>query len=170
MNSVYDPDPAIGGGTLAGFTQLAAIYNIYQVIRFRFRYEVANLETTEPVQFGFTMKDYQPSTVATTYALAQDLLEVAPTTGPHTCGVLAGNSTYKSRWFSIHPGAVVGNNLLYMSTAGYSSAINTNPSSIVWNSFVLMAEGPGATLPNGVILNLYMEFTTRFYSLSSTIL
>jgi hypothetical protein len=170
MNSAYDPDPAVGGGSLVGFTQLAAIYNIYQVIRYRFRYEVTSAEANQALQFGWCMRDYQPSTTATTYAMAQDLLEQSPTTGPHMVSQIAGQPVYRSPWYKIHPAAVVGNELLYMSTAGYSAVINSNPASVVWNSFVLMADGSSGTIPNGVVLTLFMEMTVRFYSASSQLL
>jgi len=169
MNSAYDPDPAVGGGSLAGFTQLAAIYNIYQVINFRFRFEVSTQEAAQSLQFGFTFKDWQPSSIITTYAEAQDALELAPTTGPHMVGVISGNSVYRSRWYSLHPGDVVGNKLLYMSTAAYSSVVTTNPSSIVWASLVLISDTSAGTIPNGIVLNMFMELTTRFYSQSSTL-
>jgi len=170
MNSAYDPDPLVGGGSLAGFAQMAAIYNIYQVVRFRFRFEIISQEAAQPLIIGFTMKDYQPSTTLTTYAACQDAMELAPTTGPHTLSIAtAGMPLYRSRWYSIHPGAVVGNMLLYMSTAAYSSVINTNPSSIVWCSLIVLAESSGGSILSGVQMSMYIEYTTKFYSQSSTL-
>jgi len=178
MNSVYDPDPAIGGGTVSGFSQFAAIWNIYRVDRMRFRYEVESMETTQPVQFYFTMKDYQPSTVLTTYALCQDAAEVSGATQPHVLGVLTGNNIYRSsngrnpdnQWTPwINPASILGDPLLYRASAGYSGQGLANPTSVIWLSFVLMADGPGGTMPNGVVLNIEMEFQTMWFSTVSTL-
>lgn len=178
MNSVYDPDPAIGGGTVSGFSQLIAIWNLWRVDRFRFRYEVVNQETANPLQFGFTMKDWQPSTVLTTYALCQDALEVAPSTGPHSLGVLSGNSVYRSggrgsgdsRWLPwINVSSILGEPLLYRASAGYSGQGSANPASVIWISLILLCDGAAGTIPNGIILNLEMQFDTMFWSTVSSL-
>lgn len=169
-NSAWDPDPLIGGGSLSGFTELAAIYNFYTVDRVRLRYTVAANEPSLPCNFGFTFKDYQPSVAVTTYALALDILEVSPTTGTNVVGETAGQSLYRSKWTPwIHCGVVLGNMLQYYAEASYSATTNASPSQVIWASFVLLADTSLTNLTNGVIANFNFEFDVLFYSLSSSL-
>jgi len=175
MNSVYDPDPLVGGGNVSGFTQFSAIWNIYRVDRFRFRYEIVSLETTVPLQFFFVLRDYQPSTTLTTYALCQANAEVQGATRPHILGVLNGQNVYRSagrggrdldaKWLDwINPGTFSGDPLLYRSTTGFSGTGAANPSSIVWLGLVVMAEGSGGTIPNGFTIMIELEFDVSWWS------
>jgi len=178
MNDVYDPDPSIGGGSVSGFTQFVALWNIWRVDRFRFRYEIVNMETAVPLQFFFTMKDWQPSIVLNTYAKCQDAAEVSGSTQPHILGVLNGNNVYRSgnganpdkEWSPwIRPSAILGDQLLYRASAGYSGQGSASPSSVIWLSVVVLADGPGGTMPAGFVLNLEMEYDTMWYSTVSTL-
>jgi hypothetical protein len=48
-NNAYDVDPAIGGSSMGGFTELAALYNFYRGIRSRVRVEFSGISSTTPV-------------------------------------------------------------------------------------------------------------------------
>jgi len=177
-NDVYDPDPSIGGGSISGFTQFVALWNIWRVDRFRFRYEIVNMETAVPLQFFFTMKDWQPSIVLNTYAKCQDAAEVSGSSSPHILGVLNGNNVYRSgngsnpdrEWGPwVRPSAILGDQLLYRASAGYSGQGSASPSSVIWLSVVVLADGPGGTMPAGFVLNLEIEFDTMWYSTVSTL-
>lgn len=45
MNSAYDLDPLVGSTAMSGFSQWAAIYYYYRVLRFGYRWEVCNNES-----------------------------------------------------------------------------------------------------------------------------
>jgi hypothetical protein len=167
LNSAYDFDPALGGGTFAGYTQIAAIYNQYHVKHVRFRFDVAGNEPTLPLTFGITMKDFRPSLTATTYALAQNCLELAPTTGPFTVGETTGNAVFRSRWYDFDPAIILGNSQQYNSDISYSSVVTTNPINLLWMAFVIFAPTTATFLPNGCVLTMYCELDVKFYSLSS---
>jgi len=179
INSVYDPDPLIGGGTVSGFTQFSALWNIYRVDRFRFRYEMCSLETTVPLQFYFVYRDYQPSTNINTYALCQANVEVVGSSEAHILGVLNGNNIYRSggknrdteaQWTQwINPGTFSGDPLLYRASAGFSGTGAANPSSVVWLGLVVMAEGSGGTIPNGFTIMVHMEFDVTWWSTVPTL-
>lgn len=169
INSVFDPDPLISGGTVSGFPQLAAIYQNYRVENFRVRFEVAGNEPGLPLSIGLCFKDAQPSSTVTTYLRAQDALEVDPTTGPHVIGETTGSSVYRSKWITIKPSAILGNPRSYMSDTAYASAVTTNPPQVVWMAFLLNSPSAIINLPNGCVLSIFMQFTTRFYSLRTTL-
>lgn len=165
VNSAFDPDPLVSTGVVAGFASLATIYGQYRVENFRVRLEVSSNEPALSQVVGLVFKDEQPSTVITTYRDAQDALEVAPSTGPQILGQTGGTSVWRSPWYKIKPGTISGNQLEYMSDNAFSALSNANPSQIVWMALLSIGPTSGGTLPNGVIVNLFMEFTTRFYGL-----
>jgi hypothetical protein len=164
MNDVYDPDPLLGGGTVAGFNQMIAIYSQWQVEHFRMKIQVAANENTKPVSFGLVFRDVRPSTIILTLADAQNALEVQPTTGPNIVGESSGQSIYRGGWHKISPQAVLGNPISYFGQANdYGGSGSASPSQVLWVAFIAYI-GAG-DLTNGVFLNAYMEFTTRFFSL-----
>ncbi len=166
MSSSWDPDPSLGGGTVAGFNKLAAIYNLYRVEDFRIRINVSNNENTKPITFGLVFRDQRPSTFILTATDAQNALEVSPTTGPSVVGESSGNSIYRGPWHRISPQAVLGNVISYFGDIDYSGGAGPspgNPTQVLWVAFIAYI-GSG-DLTNGLFLDAYMEFTTRFYSL-----
>jgi hypothetical protein len=44
MNSIYDPDPALGTGAIPGYTEWANFFNSYRVLKFKYDLEVSNQE------------------------------------------------------------------------------------------------------------------------------
>lgn len=163
INSVFDPDPLASTGVPAGYAAMAMIYGQYRVEHFSVRLEVSSNEPALSQVVGLTFKDEQPSTVILTYRDAQDTLEVAPSTQPQILGQTGGTSVWRSPWYHIHPGTITGNQLGYMADNDYSAVTGANPAQIVWLAFIAYGPTSGGTLPNGCIVNLFMEFTTRFY-------
>jgi hypothetical protein len=167
INDVYDPDPLLGGGTVAGFNELAAIYRLWRVENFRVRFEVASNEPALPLTFGIIFRDIRPSTVIAAYADAQNAMEVAPTSGPALVGQTTGNSVYRSPWYKLRPGSIVGNPISYMSDIAYQGtggSAPVSPTQNVWLAFLLLSIGAVNPLTNGAIVHAYMEFTVRWYS------
>jgi len=164
LNGAFSPD---GAGSCTGFSQLAAIYSFYKVITCKFRYNVAANENALPVFFGVVCRDIQPSTTITTYAIAKDSLELAPTTGIQLVGETSGQGIYRSRWYKINPASVLGNAIEYYAQVSYSNATSNNPTNLIWASFVLYSSLVGTNLTNGVFLDFYLELTTEFYSVKN---
>jgi hypothetical protein len=166
MSDVYDPDPSIGGGTVAGFNKMIAIYNLWRVENFRIRIQLASNEPAKSISFGLVFRDQRPSTTILTAVDAQNALEVQPTTGPNIVGETTGNSIYRGGWHKIAPSSVLGNMLTYYGDSDYAGVGSATPSQVLWVAFIAYI-GAG-DLTNGLFLNAYMEFTTRFYSLKPT--
>jgi hypothetical protein len=163
MNSAYDIDPAIGGGTVAGFNAMTHIYDQYQVVNFRIRYEVSNIELF-PVSFALVFKDSQPSLAVASWTDARNLMEAAPTTGPHVVSGSAGYNVYRSPWYKIKPATVLGNPLQY-NDIQYSSSVTSDPNQLVWAAIVLTCPNSTLNLTNGACVSVFIEQTVRFYSL-----
>ncbi len=164
VNSAFSPGTS---GSCTGFSQLAAIYAAYLVIKVRFRYNVVNNENALPVYFGCIARDTQPSTTITTWAQANDSLELAPTTGPQAVGETSGQGVYRSKWYTIDPSVIVGNPLQYYGSGSFSGNVTGSPSAIVWVSFILASDLSTTNLTNGAFLDMYLELTTEFFDLKN---
>jgi len=163
INSAYDPDPTLGGGSLTGFNQYAAMYNSYHVSKFRYQYTVASNEPGIPVAFGFIFRDLnRPSLTYSSYSLCLNALEEAPSTGLQMVGETSGQSVYRSPWYKISPGDVVGKRSSYEFDDDYDALVSTNPINPVWFSMIALST-TGSNLANGIIVALNMEFTVKFY-------
>jgi len=163
INSAYDPDPTLGGGSLTGFNQWAAMYNSYHVSKFRYQYTVASNEPGVPVAFGFIFRDLnRPSLTYSTYSSCLNALEQAPSTGIQMVGEASGQSVYRSPWYKISPGDVVGKRASYEFDDDYDALVTTNPLNLVWFSMIVLST-TGSNVTNGVLVALNMEFTVKFY-------
>lgn len=163
INSAFDPDVLLGGGTVAGYNELAKIYNQYRVEKVRVRYNVAGNEPGLPVIFGLVFRDLQPSTKLLLYGDYVNALEVAPTTGPNLVGEASGQSVFRSPWYPIHMGDIVGDRLTYLSDLSYSSSVSGNPTQLLW--MALLAFSPSSSnLTNGIAVTMYIEMTVRWFS------
>jgi len=143
--------------------ELAAIYNFYVVTHVKVRFEVSANEPALPVFFGYIFRDTQPSTIITTFPLARDALEVAPTTGMFLIGETTGSSVFRSKWYKIRPDEVIGNPLSYYGNYNYSAAVGSNPAQLIWGTFILTSYQNATLLTNGAFLNLNLVMTTKFY-------
>jgi len=165
VNNVFNPG---AGGSCTGFAQLAAIYSEYFAFKVKFRYNIASNENALPVYFGCIVRDIQPSTTIATWANANDSLELAPTTGPQLVGETSGQGIYRSRWYTLDPGDIVGNKLHYYGSRDYAAFTGgTGPTALVWLGFILASDLAGTNLTNGAFLDMYLEITTEFYSLKN---
>lgn len=157
----WKPD---GTNKYSGFTELAAIYNLYKVTSCRVRYNVAANEPTLPCSFGLVFRDLPPSGSIGSYAQAVNALEVAPTTGIDLVGETTGQSLFRSRWYKIRPGAIIGNELEYLTSPAYAALTTAAPADSVYMSVVVISGASGTDLTNGIYFQLTLESTITFYS------
>ncbi len=164
LNSLWTFDVTRGTtNDFSGVTQLAAIYDSYHVEAATIQFSLSGNETGQPVFFGLTFKDDQPSVSITTLAHAQNALEVAPTTGTIVVGQTSGMEIFRSRRYNIRCGSIVGNRLSYMSDLSYTAAFGSNPDQSVWMGAI--AYGVGGNITNGVLVLLSVNLRVRVYSI-----
>jgi len=166
LNSLFNFDLS-GGGTndFSGVTQLAAIYDSYHVQSFKINFQLSGNETGQPIFFGLTFKDDQPSVSVTTQAHAINALEVSPTTGVIVVGQTTGMEIYRSRAYTMKLGSIVGNPLSYSSDLSYTSSFGANPAQAVWMGAI--AYSVGGNMTNGVVVSLHTQLTVRVYSIKT---
>jgi len=153
MNSVYDPDPSLGSGSISGFAEWAAMYRYYRVIGFGYDVTISNMETF-PVAVGVV-----PASESISSATAHNLAEL-----PYAkSSLLSGKGGLdKVRFSGYHPLAdLVGESTLFYSD-NYASAVTTNPASLLY--FSTWANCDGAhTLGNGVFQMTKYYYSVIFY-------
>ncbi len=167
MNDLYAFD--VTGGTtndFSGTTQLANIYQIYHVQRLKCEYNVVNVDSTQPINFGLTFKDAQPSTAITTRAHAINSLEVSPTTGPITVSPVVGQNVFRSQYYSFPIGAILGNPASYNADNNYLASFNASPSQKVWMAGVAYSTS-GSTITTGLEVALKVTLQVRVYSIQT---
>jgi len=164
INDVYSSFPALPLPNCFYYTPLSQIYARNRVRKFRCKYTVTSNEPALPVYTGLIFRDTQPSTVVTTRQLAIDALEVSPSSGPQNVGTTAGMSIFRSPTFTIHPGAVVGDVLAYMSDIDYAASSGAAPPQLVWGAFIVISAAAGV-LTNGVFVDIFCEYVTQFSSI-----
>lgn len=163
INSAFDPDPVLGGGTIAGYNELAKIYNQYRVEKVNVKFSVANNETVLPITFGLVFRDIQPSTKIINYADAVNALEVAPTTGPFAVGINTGMDIFRSRRYKISLGDIVGDELFYRTDGSFQALVTVNPAALLWMAFIFLSP-TAVALPLGLELVITIEFTIKWFS------
>jgi len=169
LNSAYDFDPLLGGGTMSGYNAMVARYSTYHVEGTKIKYTVVSNEPALPVTFGIIYRDTQPSTTITSYALAQSALAQAPTSGYQMVGQTTGMSVYRSPTYRLSPSDVIGKPLTYNSEQGYDGQAGSNPLQLIWCAIIVLGITSATNLTNGIILSLNAKLRTRFYSLNNTL-
>lgn len=164
INDIFDPDPTVGGGTVAGYTHYSTAFNRYRVFKHETFFSVASNEPGISVAFGLIYRDARPSSLITSYATALDALEIGPSTGVNVVGQTGGSSVFRSRKLKVHPGAIIGDPLEYMSDVGFGGTTGSSPPQSVWMAFVVVSPSPLTNLTNGVLLSINQYFTVKWYS------
>jgi len=162
LNGVFSPDNV---GTPGGFNEISAMYLLYVCTHVKWKFDVIGNEPAIGLGFGMICRDAQPSTIINTYLKAKNSLEISPSTGTFLTGQTTGQSVFRSNYYKIKPGEVLGNIFSYYGNFNYSSVVTSNPAQLLWLSFVLISL-VNSPLTNGCLLSLTMEMTTRFYSTS----
>lgn len=169
ISDVWDPDPALGGGSVSGFTELIAIYSEWVVERFATTFTVVNNEPALPISFGLIFRDSRPSATITNFNSAVSALEVGPSFGPFSCGETTGMSRFGPRKVPpIHPAAILGNPIEYFADLDYHGHGSATPTDPMWMAFILYTHS-GLNLTNGCFFTFLMRFTTRFYSKATVV-
>jgi len=173
MNSVWQP--VVGGatGTLSAYNSSAFRYAIYRALRYALKIQVTCNESFG-VSCGVVFSDTQPSTVITTYALALKSLMSSNTGLRGTLGYSTGPGKFVSKLVKTYIADVVGDPLNYYASDNYVATLGTpliavpvagtNPAQTVWASFVVVSDGPGQNLTNGVFLDWQALVNTLNYS------
>jgi len=169
INDVFSPNASlVAPGSLNGFPMYSMGYQSFQVTHTSCQYDVTNNSANFPYSFGMCFSDFLPA--PTTYAQAKRLLQRPPCTVVDIVSPKNSNAQFRSPVYSMDPGAVIGNPLIYHANqefTGTGGAVPVSPTQFVYATFVLLADETQLTIPDGVFLNWEQTFTTKWYSVTN---
>jgi hypothetical protein len=154
MNSVYDPDPLLGSGSVSSYNEWAAFYTHYRVLAFKYDITVANNET-----FAVIIVCAPTATdVGANYSGTIQLSEVpygkknmlSAKTGSDRCHIAGEIQLNKFE-------GIRGTEY----DQSYASTIATNPSNI---RFFNIGYAGGSICANGVVVSIKLTYLTEFYA------
>jgi len=157
MNSAYDPDPNLGSGSCAGFTEYAALYNKYLVRAIEYDIHVVNKETTIPIQVIVAPVTID---VGQNYASIDELQEL-PLAQNGICSISGGQDRVRFRG-KINLAKYHGNTVSWLSDPQYSAATSANPSTMFYLNVGASALG-GTFSGLGVGMSARLTYICEFY-------
>lgn len=126
MNSIYDPDPLLGSGSIPGYTAWSAFFNNYRVLQLSYSIDIANLEPS-PVDVyvypSYTDLGSNPITSNEIFG------------NPHAAQGMIGSKggMDKTRLKGvIDLGDFTGNTYQYLGNDGYGASFGSNPGNIAF--------------------------------------
>jgi hypothetical protein len=163
INSLFDPDPLIGGGSVSGYSDLVNLYNRNIVTHVRLSVDMVNIEPGTVVGAYLIFRDVQPSTVILSQLDAISSAEVAPATRVKMMGTVSGQPRCRLR-ARIPLATIIGRPLEYLTDISYAASANSNPPQLLWAAIVLFTYTPLTLLVNGVAVAATLDFRTNWYS------
>ncbi len=157
-NSVFDPDFALGGGTVAGFTELAALYRLYRVKTLEFEWTCSNNEDF-PVLVGAFYTPIVFTVTSTDEAL--NCLENGYSTRGQLLSAKGGQDRITIRG-SLDLHKLVGNRTVYNAAPEYGSLVSTSPSTVLFFSLIVVSTN-GSNLTNGISTSCTLRYHTQLY-------
>jgi len=160
-NSVFDPDPLILSGGIAGFSELAALYNYYRVTHLEFEWACTNNESF-PVQIGCVFSNTDIAASIATQTQAHNALENGYSTQALLLSAKGGQDRILVKG-KLDLASLWGNRENYLCENSFSALTNANPVQLLYINFII-STGTASLLANGVTSSLKLKFTTQFYS------
>jgi len=154
-NSVYDPDPNLSTGALAGFTEWSAFYNRYRVIEFGYDVQIANLESFPlMIMCGPTVNDIGAN------ATFIDQLPENPYGKKSLISAMGGMDRCRLKG-NIDLARFVGSKTLFNSD-NFASTVLTNPNNLLWFNIGYATGGPATT--KGVFVSVRLRYRVLMYA------
>lgn len=158
INSAYDPDPLVLSGAIPGFTEWAAFYQSYRVMKLDYDITICNKETFAlDVVVASSNADLGANYI-NTYALFS-----YPGNTNNVCGTTTGNDHVRLTG-SIDPGKVFGQVNSYLGNDGFASATNTNPLNLLYINIGALCP---AAFVNGVFTKVMLFYTISFFTVKT---
>jgi hypothetical protein len=165
VNSPVDPE-AIGGGTQpTGLNQWGTMYNLLRVQSIKVDISFTNMETDNGLFVAWILRDKQISSDLTTLDRIKDAIEVSPSSGVKELGVRDGPARGRIKHPFVQLADVVGDRSTYLGDQGFTSAINADPSQLVWGAILVYNDDDtGLTfLGAGLTYKIKITMRTKFF-------
>jgi hypothetical protein len=157
MNSIYDPDPLVGSGSVPGYSFWAAGYNSYRVLKLGYSIDIANLEGS-PVDVVVVPSNID---LGANYANTNELFGQ-----PHATQHLlsAKNGMDRARLTGkLDLGRFYGSVPQYLGNDAFGSGFGTNPGTILYLNVGAVSSAL-FTVNNGLDYRLTLTYTVLLTS------
>lgn len=167
LNSVWDPDTAVGPGQISarGYTQYSTIYNRYRVLGVKVVAEVNNPNTNIPIKcMMYATNDTTVDYGAYSCQLQPHLTEISipPINGGNSCKRM-------TKYFSLARINGVSDSV-YRADDRYQAQVGTNPNEYIGLNFHAVPMGNNAGgVDFGVIVNMKVIYYVEWYDLKQGI-
>jgi hypothetical protein len=160
-NSVFDPDPLILTGGIAGFSELAQLYDFYRVTHLEFEWSVSNLEAF-PVMVGAVFSNRDINSLISSTTAAHNALENGFTSKALIMSGAGGQDRLLVRG-KLALSKLWGDEISYWADQDFASVVTTNPAKSLYINFIVTS-GTGANLSNGISSSLKLRYTTEWFA------
>jgi hypothetical protein len=156
-NSVFDPDPLLGTGSLSGFNEWAAFFNAYRVVDFDYDIQFSNLESFPLICVACpTLLD-----VGANYASTDQMPEF-----PYgKKSMISGKGGMDRARIRGHVDlASLEGATTYFTSNEFAAVVTTNPGTVRFMNFGIVST---SVLVNGILASVRMKYKTLFFRRSN---
>lgn len=158
MNGLYDPDPALGSGSISGFGEWSNLYRKYLVLKVRIKWDVTNLEAF-PITICFCPSNFDISSLITDSSTALDIGEM---NGGQVRQLSQAGGMDRNRIdVVVNLSRFWGARGEFLDSSFFSGTGLANPTNLIFGQFAVASS---TALVNGINSTLKLIFTVRWYS------
>jgi hypothetical protein len=161
--TAYDVYSGILTTSLAGFEENANFYDQFRVHMNEIVWDVTNNEANVAVRVALCLTTFSAQANVTTFQGAVDLTEGPYSTKLVTLSRANGGSDREKLAYTMLPQKLLGDNT-YFTDLQYAGTFNSNPAIMLYVNLVVVSVGNTTNLTNGVIGNLSMRETVKFWN------
>jgi len=157
-NYVYDPDPLILSGNVAGVKELLNFYKSNRVLNLEYEWRVTNREVF-PIQVGVVFSQVDLAATISSAAIATDVLEQPFSSGVKSLSQAGGmDRAYLKGTVSLTKVFGDANYRTDLNTSSYELSL---PPLVIWVHFIAL--GPANFTANGIFSGLRLRFHTEWF-------
>jgi len=158
LNGLYDPDPALGSGSISGFGEWSNLYRKYLVLKVRIKWDVTNLEAF-PITICFCPSNFDINSLITDSSTALDIGEM---NGGQVRQLSQAGGMDRNRIdVVVNLSRFWGARGEFLDSSFFSGTGLANPTNLIYGQFAVASS---TALVNGINSTLKLIFTVRWYS------
>jgi len=161
VNDLFDPDPLILSGSVSGFSEYMAFYDLYRVLKVKLDLEISNNEDFS-ILWGVVFSTAALAGIAGSKIIALSYLENGLTSGAKILAAKGGSDRGKFT-AELPVWKILGNKKEYMADISYTGFGSASPGSILYMSLIVVS-ATNTNLTNGVSTFLKLGMHSEFFS------
>jgi hypothetical protein len=160
-NDVWDPDPALGSGAIAGFREFANFYQKWRVIKLKVQWEIVNLSNAPITAYINYTSDI--NTIPANYAAAVSFADNPQSSISRTVSQSATGANKTRITCSFDLPRIYGSTQEYMAVQDFVGNGGPSPTSPGNRTFLNFIGFSNANMTQGVYSRLRIQFQVHFF-------